>query len=264
MATGLITFLSDFGTEDSYVAQVKGTILFLDPDLQVVDVTHQVPPQDIQFAAFQLCRVAASFPPGTVHLAVVDPGVGTERRPVVVEAGSHVLVGPDNGLFSWVVREWKGSVSWRTIDRQDLYRSPLSETFHGRDLFAPIAAALASGRLLASDCGPLVKDPVVLPWPEPEIVSGSASGEVLVVDRFGNLIVGIPVSELACSPLQGSQVFIVCDGRTLEGIWSVYGSGTGPVVHEDSSGFIEVALTGGNASEVLNIRAGDRMELRWD
>ncbi|NOZ01963.1 MAG: SAM-dependent chlorinase/fluorinase [Deltaproteobacteria bacterium] len=260
--SGLVTFLSDFGTSDSYVAEVKGAILSIDDGLRVLDVTHNTPRHDVRHAAFLLLRVKDAFQSGAVHLAVVDPGVGTSRRPVLVEADGHLLVGPDNGLLSWAVRGVKNP-KWRMIDRPDLYRVSVSSTFHGRDLFAPVAGALASGMVKPEDCGPLIDDPVLLPWPLATIKPQSASGEVLTTDRFGNLIVGIPAGDLLNMPDEGAPVTVVVNSESFEAVWGPYGKGSGVVVHGDSSGFIEVAVAGGSARKHLRAQAGSALEVRW-
>lgn len=256
--TGLITFTSDFGTCDSYVAEVKGAILSLAPEVQVVDVTHEVPPQDIRTGAFHLMRVVEAFPVGTVHVAVVDPGVGTARRAVVVEARGHVLVGPDNGLMSWAAGP--GAI-WRQWQEGCGLRAPRSRTFHGRDLFGPLAALLAGDRLQPAECGPIVTDPVVLPWTKPRRIRDGVVGEVLVVDRFGNVIVNIPGRWLRLS--DGISVRVEAKDRVHEAIFGLYDQPSSLVVHEDSSGWTEVAAPRGRAADLLGVRGGERVAIRW-
>lgn len=258
-SNGIITFTSDFGTRDSYVAEVKGAILSVAPDARVVDVTHEVPPQDVRTGAFHLMRAVAAFPAGTVHLAVVDPGVGTSRRAVVVQTGAgHVLVGPDNGVLSWACGD--GS-AWRQWRRDDLVPPPRSRTFHGRDLFGPAAATLAAGLVAIEECGPALHDPVVLPWPRARHTRGGWSGEVLVVDRFGNVIVGIPGDGLRLG--DGTVVRVGVAGRVHDAVAGLYVPGVPLVVHEDSSGWTEVAVPGGRADERLGVRPGARVTIRW-
>lgn len=264
MGSGVITFLSDFGTRDAYVAEVKGAILSVDPQLTVVDVTHHVPPQGIREGAFQLYRTVSAWPAGTVHLAVVDPGVGTERRPVLAMAGHQVLVGPDNGLLSWAGKGLGAETTWRMIDCPDRYRDPVSRTFHGRDIFGPVAAAVASGRLDPTACGPVVEDPVVLPWPRSIAGSGSVRCEVILVDRFGNLVLGIEAAAIMDGPVDGTGIRIAVGDRVREGVWGPYGQEAELVVHEDSSGLLEVAVPGGDAGALLDAEAGTQVELSWD
>ncbi len=258
-ANGIITFTSDFGTCDSYVAEVKGAILCVAPDARVVDVTHEVPPQDVRTGAFLLMRAVTAFPAGTVHLAVVDPGVGTSRRAAVARTGTgHVLVGPDNGLLSWAAGP-RGT--WWEWARLDLVPTPRSRTFHGRDLFGPAAAALAAGRVTPEECGSAIPEPVVLPWPRARRLRGGCCGEVLVVDRFGNVIVAIPGDWVRLP--DGASVRVEAAGQAHEAVAGPYASGASLVVHEDSSGWTEVAVPGGRADERLGVGPGAEVTLRW-
>ncbi len=185
----ILTLLTDFGTEDEYVGVMKGVILSIAPEVRLVDLSHRIPPQDVRRAAFLLMNAVHYFPPDTVHLAVVDPGVGTERRPLAVRTPVGTLVGPDNGLFSWVLARVP---EWTAVEiREPAYRLPLvSSTFHGRDIFAPAAAHLAAGIPLER-LGPPVEDPVWLPPPRLEVHDDAIEGEVLYADRFGNLVTSI-------------------------------------------------------------------------
>lgn len=257
---GIITFTSDFGLFDSYVAEVKGAILAVSPSLTIVDVTHDIPPQDIRNAAFQLTRVAKAFPCGTVHLAVVDPGVGTSRRPVVVESNRHFFVGPDNGLFSWVAR--KGAV-WRAIEVERFVKTPPSRTFHGRDIFGPVAAYLASGKVSLDDIGPVILDPVILPLERPFLGQKTARGVILAVDRFGNLIVNIPGRWLLKRFREGESAIVRIGQRSVSAVFGTYDSGGEFVFHEDSSGLTEVAAPKGHGASLLGARPGMEVTIKW-
>ncbi|HEY3067641.1 MAG TPA: SAM-dependent chlorinase/fluorinase [Methylomirabilota bacterium] len=184
----VITLTTDFGLRDPYVAELKGTILGINPDVQLVDVSHDVDPHDITEAALTVEAAAPRFPPGTIHVAVVDPGVGTARRGLVVTAGGHVFVGPDNGLFTACF----GRAGWRAVElTAPEYRAAVvSRTFHGRDVFAPAAAHLSLG-VDPARFGPGVDDPVRLTWPDVRALPDAVAGTVLHVDRFGNLITSI-------------------------------------------------------------------------
>ena len=196
----LLTLLTDFGLDDHYVAAVKGVVLARVPEAAIVDVSHGVAPGDVEAAAFLLAAAASAFPPGTVHLAVVDPGVGSARRMLVVEAGEplagQAFVAPDNGLLDPFLA---GARAVRAADRPDLYRAGPGATFHGRDRFAPLAAALLAGETPAA-LGPEITDPVRLPGLPPRREAGVLLGRVVHVDRFGNLVTDIPSGWLAEDP----------------------------------------------------------------
>jgi S-adenosylmethionine hydrolase len=180
-----VTLTTDFGTRDGYVAEMKGVILGLAPAVRLVDVTHEIAPHDVMEASLLLEAVAAAFPPGTVHVAVVDPGVGTARRGLAVAAGGQLFVGPDNGLFTPLL----AGAGWRAfaLTSAAYRRAQVSRTFHGRDVFAPAAAHLALG-VPVHRFGPPVHDPVRLAWPMPRPAARAVRGSVIHVDRFGNLI----------------------------------------------------------------------------
>jgi S-adenosylmethionine hydrolase len=272
----ILTLLTDFGTEDEYVGVMKGIILSIAPDVRLVDLSHQVPPQDIRRAAFLLMNAVPYFPPDTVHLAVVDPGVGTERRPVAVRTPAGTFVGPDNGLFSWVLERVP---EWTAVEiREPAYQLPLaSSTFQGRDIFAPVAAHLAAGVPLEK-LGPRVEDPVWLPPPRLEISDFAAEGEVLYADRFGNLVTSIGYlvrseDTLALKSAFGSQavlpVFpagdagVVVGNVQLRGIRRTYGeAAVGELLAlVGSSGFLEIAVRQGSAAAALGAVPGTPVTL---
>ena len=157
----VISLLTDFGVTDYFVGAVKGVILSINPVARLVDITHEIPPQDIEAAAFTLLASYQSFPPNTIHLAIVDPGVGSNRRPVIVKTDKATYVGPDNGIFSYVLEQVRDYEVFHITEEQ-YFRTPMSSTFHGRDVFAPVTAALSRG-LPANAFGPKIVDPVVLP-----------------------------------------------------------------------------------------------------
>jgi S-adenosylmethionine hydrolase len=196
--SAIITLTTDFGTRDAYVAEMKGVMLEIAAaagrPVHLVDVTHEVERHDVTEAALALDAAAPHFPPGTVHLAVVDPGVGTDRRELVVQTERAVFVGPDNGVFTPFL---DGSAAWRAWElRAPEYRLPsVSRTFHGRDIFAPAAAYLATG-VAPERFGPRVVDPLRLSWPTVRAVAGAVAGAVLHVDRFGNLVTSIRAETL--------------------------------------------------------------------
>ncbi|MFP3939272.1 MAG: S-adenosyl-l-methionine hydroxide adenosyltransferase family protein [Thermoanaerobaculia bacterium] len=193
---GLVTLLTDFGTADYYVAAVRGTLLRLAPGARLVDLSHELPPGDVEGAAGLLAAAAPTFPRGTVHLAVVDPGVGGERRILVVEGGGHRFVAPDNGLLTHFLAPADDPPLVVSVKRHELFLPSPGATFHGRDRFAPVAAALLRGEE-ARGLGPPIGDPVRLPVEPPrrEILDGGGTvlrGRVTRVDRFGNLVTDLP------------------------------------------------------------------------
>lgn len=187
----ILTLLTDFSLQDYYVAAVKGVVLTQAPQTTLVDLSHQVPPGDIQTAGFLLQAAAPAFPPGTVHLAVVDPGVGSKRRLLVVERDDQLFVAPDNGLLT----DLFAKARIRAVERPDLYRDAPGHTFHGRDRFAPIAAALLNGEE-PSRLGLLIDDPVRLPDEPPRRDDDRLQGRVIHIDRFGNLVTNLPADWL--------------------------------------------------------------------
>jgi hypothetical protein len=252
---GIVTLTTDFGLRDAYVAEMKGVMLGVAraarQPLQLVDVTHEVERHDITEAALALEAAVPFFPAGSVHLAVVDPGVGTARRGVVVAADGHVFVGPDNGLFT----PFLADDGWRAFELADAdYRLPIvSRTFHGRDLFAPAAAHLALG-VEPWRLGPPVLDPVRLAWPEVRAVAGAVAGAVVHADRFGNLITSIHARSV--EPLDAS-VRVRVGGREvpLVGTYADLRPG-GPGALVGSGGRLEIAVREGSAAAVLRARRG--------
>jgi S-adenosylmethionine hydrolase len=252
---GIVTLTTDFGLRDAYVAEMKGVMLGIarasGQSLQLVDVTHDVERHDITEGALALEAAAPFFPSGTVHLAVVDPGVGTARRGLALTADGQVLVGPDNGLFT----PFMESDGWRAFEIAEAdFRLPLvSRTFHGRDLFAPAAAHLALG-LDPARLGPPVSDPVRLAWPEVRAVAGAVAGAVVHADRFGNLITSIHVRSL--EPLD-ERLLIRVGGREvpLAGTYADLPANR-PGALVGSGGRLEIAVREGSAAAVLRARRG--------
>ena len=200
MAAPIITLTSDFGLSDGYVASMKGVILGIAPDAGLVDISHLIPPQEVRSAALVLATCYECFPAGTVHLAVVDPGVGTERRAIAVRTRSGFFVGPDNGIFSLVLAKETGWEA-RSLESEELWRKPVSGTFHGRDIFAPVAAGIARG--VAFELVGPVCFPAVLEWSSPVVGRTEVEGEIIHIDRFGNCITNVTKEHLnATGPLE--------------------------------------------------------------
>ena len=251
MRRGLVTLLTDFGLADPFVGIVKGVILGINPEVALVDLTHEIPLHDVLAGALALEAVIPYFPPGTIHLAVVDPGVGGERRPLAVQAAGHSFVGPDNGLFTFL---WDCPDVVAVACSNPAYHLPaVSRTFHARDLFAPVAAHLSLGVELAR-LGPPVEAPVRIPRPRPRREGDAESGEVLHVDRFGNLLTNLILPE----PFEGAEVTVEVGGLQITGLSASYGSrrpGEAGVI-VGSTGRLEIFVNGGNAREQLGVGRG--------
>ncbi|MEW6751068.1 MAG: SAM-dependent chlorinase/fluorinase [Candidatus Latescibacterota bacterium] len=252
-AVQIITLTTDFGLQDYYLAAMKGVILGIAPAACLVDVTHEVPAQDVRRAAFVLRHAACWFPAGTVHLAVVDPGVGTARLGLAVRAQGQLWVGPDNGLFTFL---WRApDLEVRAISPGELTAPPPSATFHGRDLFAPAAAHLASGVALGR-LGPPVARPQTLPQLDPLRAAGRTEGQVVHVDRFGNLVTNIGIADLPGPP---ERVRVrPGGGREVRGLARTYGDAPAGELLAliGSAGLLEISVGGGSAAALLGAGPG--------
>jgi hypothetical protein len=263
MAAPIITFLSDFGRDDWFVGVVHGVLHAICPEASVVDISHAIPPGDLHRGGFVLAAAAPDFPPGTVHLGVVDPGVGTDRRAIAVGARDQLFVGPDNGLLEWAVSDPRAEI--RLLSESRYFRSPVSRTFHGRDVFAPVAAHLARGESIAR-FGPTVSDAVRLPLPAPERRDGELLGRVVFVDRFGNALTNVAEQDLSDGfpMVPEDRLEVVMLGRTIRGLSRSYGDApVGTILAiVGSSGRLEIAQVGGDASERLGLGEGDKIRVR--
>ena len=186
----VITLLTDFGTQDTYVGAMKGVILGINPSANIVDLAHDLPKHDILAASFALESAYHFFPAGTIHVAVVDPGVGSKRRALAAQLNNHLFVAPDNGILTPILEKRKPKEQVISLENRSFFLPRISGTFHGRDIYAPVAAHLSIGVKLNA-FGPVVTDPVLLPWPKTKQAANSISGEVIHVDRFGNLVTNI-------------------------------------------------------------------------
>lgn len=218
----IVTLLTDYGLRDSYVGALKGAMLTIAPHLKIVDVAHTVPQQDVLEAAYILKGYYRDFPKGTIHLAVVDPGVGGPRRPILVETRGHYLIGPDNGIFSYVYQE-QSVAQVIHLTATQYFAPELSDTFHGRDIFGPVAAHLAS-EVEARWFGKPVEDFVRLTLPQLKAGPSLLSGEVVYVDRFGNLVTNIDLPSFYAL-VKGRRYRITAGGQVLEGISRCYADG---------------------------------------
>jgi S-adenosylmethionine hydrolase len=263
VSQALITLLTDFGTSDHFVAAMKGVILSINPQATIVDITHETPPQDVAGAAFTLFAAYDSFPKGTVHVAVVDPGVGSSRRPILGLAGDHYFVGPDNGIFSYVFARER-DVSVLHLDRDSYFRHPLSATFHGRDLFAPVAAALSNG-VQPRHLGSEISDPVLLPSSVPQREGqGRFRGNVLHIDRFGNCITNFTPQDLPAS-WRDQRFNLLIRRKVIKTLRRYFAEGSDhsaePFAIWGSAGFLEIAVLNSSAAELLNIERGQEVLL---
>jgi S-adenosyl-L-methionine hydrolase (adenosine-forming) len=253
----LLTLLTDFGLADWYVAAVKGVVLGLVPQARIVDITHEVPPGDVAAGSFHLAAAAPAFPPGTLHLAVVDPGVGSGRRILAVETPEARFLAPDNGLLTPFL-PWANAV--RAADRPDLYRKAPGETFHGRDRFAPLAAALLRGEPIAS-LGPAIADPVLLPGEAPHREGNLLVGRVVHVDRFGNLVTDLPSTWLPDVPFRARVA-----ERTVTRRVSCYQelAPQEPGLLTGSLGTLEISLAGEDLARVWKVERGASVRIALD
>ncbi len=257
----IITLTTDFGLTDGYVGAMKGVILGIVPTATIVDISHDIAPQDVRGAAYVLYAVCPYFPVGTVHLAVVDPGVGSQRPAIAVQIERATFVAPDNGVLSYALADQEVTGIVELTNRR--YQRPsISHTFHGRDVFAPVAAHLARGLPLA-ELGSPRSEIVTLPLPRPQRrADGALVGQVIHIDRFGNLITSVREREMAW-PV-GEGVVVEVGGRAISGIRPTFASvGVGePVAYVGSSGHVEVAVRQGNAARVLGVQVGDDVVVR--
>ena len=259
----IITLLTDFGTADYFVGVVKGAILTLNRQARVVDLTHDIAPQDIEAAAFTLLSAYKSFPKATVHVAVVDPGVGSARRGIVVAAANQFFVGPDNGIFSYIYdRESKFRIY--ELSNEEFFHETVSPTFHGRDIFAPVAAALSNG-VKPAKLGPQVKDPVKLAPLTPKLVDSRILSRIIHVDRFGNCITNI-TSEVLTQEMIDAGAHLLVKGKKITSFRSFFaektGSRGGLFAFWGSAGFLEIAVFNRSAAKFLNVTRGESVVVR--
>jgi len=269
----IITLTTDFGLSDAYVAAMKGVILSINPEAKLVDICHSIEPQNIAQAAFVLGTACPFFPERTIHLVVVDPGVGTERRAVILRTLHADFVAPDNGVLSYVIKQaalkplsdiGNGQVELGqeflvvSLDRPEFWRSSVSSTFHGRDIFAPVAAQLSLGTL-PIHFGEVFTSLTMLPLPHPQRASdGSLTGHVLHIDSFGNLITDITVDDLQQT---GQAMTIGVGGQVITGLSRTYEEGRGLMALIGSNGYLEISLEAGNAGAFLGAGVGDEVKI---
>jgi S-adenosylmethionine hydrolase len=260
MPQPIITLTTDFGLSDHFVATMKGTILGLCPGANIVDITHSITPFEISEGAFTIMEAWKSFPKKTIHVGVVDPGVGTSRRPILLEAGGHYFIGPDNGLFA-MIYDRDDSVKVRHLNIDYYFRKPVSRTFHGRDIFAPVAAHLANG-VSPSHLGARIDDYLRIHtfWPTRHS-KRSWTGQVLKIDRFGNLISNF--SEAEYGEIKTRPFSLAIGTEKIQRLALNYAEVPfgEPVAIIGSSGFVEICVNQGNAARLLGCGVGAPIEL---
>ena len=257
--TPIITLTTDFGYADPFVGIMKGVILCITPDLQIIDLNHGIPPQDIRAAALTLAASVDYFPQGTIHVAVVDPGVGSERRPILIHSAGQYFVGPDNGVFSFALKD-KQSLLIVHLSNEAYFLQPKSQTFHGRDIFAPVAAHLARGVPVA-EFGSPSKEWVSLCWPTVERAGEFIVGEVLYIDRFGNLFTNIQERDLA--GVAREKIRIHLKEVEIQRLSQSYVAGDKDtyIALVNSWGLVEIASYNDNAASRSGAKIGDKVRV---
>jgi S-adenosylmethionine hydrolase len=260
-----LSFLTDYGLEDGFVAACHGVAARIAPHATIIDVTHLVPPGDIRRGAAVLAQTVPYLPPA-VHVAVVDPGVGTDRRGVAVQAGGSVFVGPDNGLLSWAVASSGGAARAYHLTNRELWLQQVAATFHGRDIFMPVAAHLAADAEPGATGEEIdVGDLVTLPAPERAVHGSIAEGEVLTVDRFGNVQLTITSADAAAIGIRpGDAVLLQLGRRRLtvpyRDMFGAVAAGE-LIAYADSAGLVSIAVNGGDAAQRLGLPPGARVSI---
>jgi S-adenosylmethionine hydrolase len=259
----IITLLTDFGLADGYIGAMKGVILDINPDCCIVDLTHHIPPHDVMRAALVLGQTYSFFPAGTIHVAVVDPGVGGTRKPLVLEVGNYLFVGPDNGIFTLLLRREQEMRAYELVEER--FRLPrVSQTFHGRDIFAPAAAHL-SREVDPQEMGPLLdaSQLTTIAIPVPLLKDSVLSGEVIWVDAFGNLVTNISQEDVG-GIAPDDLIEIEIGSERIQGLMTAYERGpTGEIIALwGSAGFLEIALKGENLSRTRTWGRGEPVRIR--
>jgi S-adenosyl-L-methionine hydrolase (adenosine-forming) len=251
----IVTFTTDFSTRDWFAGTVHGIIASISPATSVIPVTHDIPPQDIRAAAFVLGAACAYFPPGTIHVAIVDPGVGSTRKAIAVKTVRYIFLGPDNGILSWALRN-EEAFEIRELSNHKLFLQHPSHTFHGRDIFAPVAAHLAKG-MKFSQIGPVLRSYAELPWPEPKRYGSQIRGEIIYFDHYGNAITNIPAE------LTPDNAIITLKGRRVPLVQSYASVPQGKLLAIiGSHNYLEIAINTGSAQNELRLLIGNEIDLR--
>ncbi|UCE20216.1 MAG: SAM-dependent chlorinase/fluorinase [Gemmatimonadota bacterium] len=252
----IITLTTDFGTQDGYVGAMKGVILSMNSKAVIVDITHEIDAHDVLSGAFTLKNSCQSFPESTIHLAVVDPGVGSTRKSILLQTEKYFFLGPDNGVFSFVTREGE-QVGVFELTESKYFLTPLSDTFHGRDIFAPVAGYLSLG-IDPSEFGPELHDYVRISLPSPIVSESGIEGHIIHIDRFGNLVTNIDTESVDAFRTRG-DIRIDVGSIALKNIARSYSEveAGSPLAIVGSTGFLEIAVNKGSARQKLVLKRGD-------
>ncbi|MBI5749186.1 MAG: SAM-dependent chlorinase/fluorinase [Nitrospinae bacterium] len=256
----IITLTTDFGLSDPFVGIMKGVMLGINPSVKFIDISHLIEPQNIIEAYYTLKFSYKYFPSGTIHMAVVDPGVGSERRPILIESKDYFFIGPDNGIFSFVF-ENEPSANIIELTEKKFFLPPISQTFHGRDIFASVAGWLSSD-VKPYEFGIPINNPVILKLPEPAIEKGKISGEVIHIDRFGNLITNISETQFhSFISERDGKVRIKIKNFIIPSICKSYSDDVGPKPSSifNSWGLLEIFVRNGDAGKKLKIKKGEKV-----
>lgn len=258
----IITLTTDFGTGSPYVAAMKGVILSINPQATIVDITHAVEAQNVRAGAIVLAEAARWFPPETIHVAVVDPGVGSAREIVYARIGEQAFVAPDNGILSRLALHASPSTII-TVREPEFWLPEVSATFHGRDIMAPVAARLSLG-LDPARLGPRQQELERLDWTEARVAANKIEGAIESIDSFGNLVTNIPADALAAAPRTDATT-IVCDDHETHGIFNTYSDQPEMtlIALVGSSGKLELAIVGDSAAVMLGITVGTPVTITW-
>lgn len=255
----IITLLTDFGLSDTFIGVMKGVIWTIAPGTQIVDLTHGIPPQSVMDGSFAIAEAAPFFPAGTIHVCVVDPGVGTARRAMLAVIDGDYFIGPDNGLFTLLIENAKAA-SFITLNNPRYWLPQVSNSFHGRDIFAPVAAHLANG-VAPVELGDAYADPVFLNIPVPTTNTNGWQGQVMRVDHFGNLITNFTSQHLS----SGMGVNLCVKKTTIRGLSETFGDQpSGELIAMlDSSGHLAISVVNGSAAKQLGVSAGEPVTLTF-
>lgn len=262
MANPIITLTTDYGTNDHLVGTLKGVLLKINPELTIVDITHHVNAYDLLDGALTIGAAYSYFPPRTIHLVVVDPEVGTERRPLLVSAQNQYFVAPDNGVLSLIYEREQDNVVVRHANAEHYFLQPVSKTFHGRDVFAPVAAWLSKGWQTAA-MGEEIQDYKRFVLPKAKDVDGAAHGVVLRIDSFGNVMTNFRAEDIPESAQNGGALNLAIGAHTVSRLVDTFAKGAAdePIAYVGSSGYLEIAVNKANAARKLAIGRGTAVVL---